>query len=53
MPRIDAYLHYRHIDVSTIKDLVRRWYPNAKKPPKKQSRHRALDDIRDSIEELI
>lgn len=52
MPRIIAHLHYRMIDVSTVKELVRRWYPPELMAPKKQDRHRALDDIRESIEEL-
>jgi oligoribonuclease len=53
MPKLDARLHYRMVDVSTIKELARRWYPSivAKSPQKKDS-HRALDDIRDSIDEL-
>ncbi len=51
MPAIDAWLHYRMIDVSTIKELVRRWYP-ALPIPAKQSEHLALADIRESIEEL-
>jgi len=51
MPRVEEYLHYRNIDVSTIKELVRRWYPDLKLPAKK-SRHLALDDIRESIDEL-
>jgi oligoribonuclease len=51
MPDLDAFLHYRMIDVSTVKELTRRWYPDAKAPPKGQS-HRALDDIRESIAEL-
>lgn len=51
MPKLDAFLHYRMIDVSTIKELSRRWYPGTKAPPKGQS-HRALDDIRESIAEL-
>jgi len=53
MPQLDARLHYRMVDVSTIKELARRWYPQviAKQPPKKDT-HRALDDIRDSIDEL-
>ncbi|HOG23945.1 MAG: Oligoribonuclease [Candidatus Omnitrophica bacterium ADurb.Bin292] len=51
MPAIDDYLHYRHVDVSTIKALVARWYPKDKEPPKGKS-HRALSDIRESIEEL-
>ena len=51
MPKLDAFLHYRMIDVSTVKELTRRWYPDAKAPPKGQS-HRAMDDIRESIAEL-
>lgn len=53
MPALDARLHYRMVDVSTIKELGRRWYPQTmtKMPPKNES-HRALDDIRESIEEL-
>ena len=52
MPRLDAYLHYRNIDVSTVKELVRRWYPNGPPPPEKRHAHLALDDIRESIDEL-
>jgi oligoribonuclease len=53
MQQLDARLHYRMVDVSTIKELARRWYPAivSKCPPKKDT-HRALDDIRDSIDEL-
>lgn len=51
MPTLDAHLHYRLVDVSTIKELSRRWYPDVKAPPKSDS-HRALDDIRESIAEL-
>lgn len=52
MPKLEAYLHYRHVDVSTIKELVRRWYPHAPQPPEKKQAHRALDDIHESVEEL-
>jgi len=53
MPAIDRYLHYRIVDVSTVKELVRRWSPKAfEARPHKNSAHRALDDIRESIEEL-
>jgi oligoribonuclease len=52
MPRVIAFLHYRMVDVSTIKELVRRWYPQEWHAPKKKEVHRALDDIRESIEEL-
>ena len=53
MPRLMNHLHYRVVDVSTIKELCRRWYPDvlAGAPPKGMS-HRALDDIRESIKEL-
>jgi oligoribonuclease len=52
MPRVTAHLHYRLVDVSTIKELVRRWYPADRHAPKKKEVHRALDDILESIEEL-
>ena len=53
MPRLDAHLHYRNIDVSSIKELTRRWYPRVYfQLPKKTGNHRALADIRESIEEL-
>lgn len=52
MPSIDTFLHYRMIDVSTLKELARRWYPSLGPYSKKTSSHRALDDIRESIEEL-
>jgi oligoribonuclease len=53
MPKLDVRLHYRMVDVSTIKELARRWFPAiiAKQPVKKDT-HRALDDIRESIDEL-
>jgi oligoribonuclease len=53
LPAIDDYLHYRSIDVSTIKELARRWNPEAlASAPKKAGGHRAMDDIRESVEEL-
>lgn len=52
MRELEAYLHYRVIDVSTVKELVRRWYPNGPRPPEKKHAHLALDDIRESIDEL-
>jgi oligoribonuclease len=53
LPSIENYLHYRCIDVSTLKELCRRWYPKAfKGAPPKRTTHRALDDIRESIAEL-
>ncbi len=53
MPQIEKHVHYRNVDVSTIKELVRRWMPAvyAERPTKK-STHRALDDIKESIDEL-
>lgn len=53
MPKLDAYLHYRVIDVSTIKELARRWYPKEySKTPHKKFQHRCLSDIIESVEEL-
>ncbi|MFI4937693.1 MAG: oligoribonuclease [Candidatus Berkiellales bacterium] len=52
MPTLEAYFHYRHIDVSTVKELARLWAPDMFKGMNKESKHRALDDIKESIEEL-
>lgn len=53
MPKLNEYLHYRTVDVSSIKELARRWYPKVYfNAPKKTGNHRALGDIKDSIEEL-
>jgi oligoribonuclease len=53
LPEIEDHLHYRCIDVSTIKELARRWFPDALAgAPTKRGGHRALDDIRESVEEL-
>lgn len=53
-PEIENFLHYRSVDVSTIKELARRWYPGVlDKAPKKAVGHRALDDIRESLAELV
>ncbi len=52
MPTLESYMHYRIIDVSTIKELVRRWYPGGIGTPPKNNTHLALDDVRESIEEL-
>lgn len=53
MPAFYEHLHYRIIDVSTVKELARRWYPKLfKNRPKKKLCHRAMDDIEESIEEL-
>ena len=51
MPELEKYFHYRNLDVSTVKELVKRWTGNPE-PFDKESAHLALDDIRDSIEEL-
>ena len=52
MPDLEAYFHYRNLDVSTIKELARRWAPNMDAQFQKNATHLALDDIRDSIREL-
>lgn len=53
LPDIDDWLHYRSIDVSTVKELARRWYPDALAgAPAKQTAHRALGDIKESVAEL-
>ena len=53
LPEIDRFLHYRSVDVSTVKELARRWYPDAfAAAPEKAGGHRALDDIRESLAEL-
>ena len=52
MPRLEAYFHYRNLDVSTLKELVKRWKPEIAKGLVKQGKHEALADIHESIEEL-
>ena len=52
MPELEDYFHYRNLDVSTLKELARRWQPDIANGFDKESKHLALDDIRDSIEEL-
>lgn len=52
MPDLEAYFHYRNLDVSTIKELAKRWAPNMDADFKKNATHLALDDVRDSIREL-
>ena len=53
LPEIEEYLHYRSVDVSTVKELASRWYPGAlAAAPPKAGGHRALDDIRESVAEL-
>ena len=52
MPKLEDYFHYRNLDVSTVKELARRWRPDVLAGVKKSSAHLALDDIKDSIAEL-
>ena len=52
MPILDDYLHYRMIDVSSFKEVIKRWFKPIKNEPQKQNTHLALDDIKESIEEL-
>jgi oligoribonuclease len=52
MPNLEAYFHYRNLDVSTIKELVRRWRPDFKQHLQKKGTHLALEDIRESLAEL-
>ena len=52
MPELEAWFHYRNLDVSSVKELVQRWKPEILKGLKKKNTHKALDDIRESIEEL-
>ncbi|VAX77116.1 Oligoribonuclease [Serratia symbiotica] len=52
MPELEAYFHYRYLDVSTLKELARRWKPEILNNWKKKSAHRAIDDIRESVSEL-
>ena len=52
MPTLEKFFHYRNLDVSTLKELARRWAPDVLAGVKKTSTHLALEDIRESIEEL-
>jgi oligoribonuclease len=52
MPKLEAYFHYRNIDVSTLKELCKRWHPELVKGFTKNQAHTALADIEESIEEL-
>ena len=52
MPELEAYFHYRYLDVSTLKELVRRWKPEVLSGFKKENTHKAMDDIRESVAEL-
>ncbi len=53
MPELEAFFHYRNLDVSSIKELVKRWKPGISSGLSKQSSHLAMDDVKDSINELI
>ena len=53
MPELEAYFHYRNLDVSSVKEMVQRWAPEILNGVFKESKHLALDDVRDSIKELI
>jgi oligoribonuclease len=53
MPALEKFFHYRNLDVSTVKELARRWAPAVLEGVKKSSTHAALDDVRESIEELV
>jgi oligoribonuclease len=53
MPALEAFFHYRNLDVSTVKELARRWRPELLEGFSKKSSHQALDDIRDSVSELL
>ena len=52
MPELEAFFHYRNLDVSSVKELVRRWKPEVLEGLVKQGAHQAMDDIKDSIAEL-
>ncbi|QGX40520.1 oligoribonuclease [Permianibacter aggregans] len=52
MPELEAYFHYRNLDVSTLKELAKRWKPDVLKKVNKKNTHTALEDIRESIQEL-
>jgi oligoribonuclease len=52
MPKLEAFLHYRNVDVSTLKELAKRWKPAAYTSFKKAQRHTALADVHESIDEL-
>lgn len=53
MPKLEAYFHYRNLDVSTIKELAKRWYPQVAGTFKKRQLHTALADVHESIDELV
>lgn len=53
MPKLEKYFHYRYLDVSSLKELVKRWKPNVLKKFDKKNTHKAIEDVRESISELI
>ena len=53
MPKLEAYFHYRNLDVSTLKELAKRWRPDLHSAFKKQQKHTALADVHESIDELV
>ena len=53
MPTLSNFFHYRNLDVSTLKELAKRWQPELLQQFKKESQHLALEDIKDSIAELV
>jgi oligoribonuclease len=53
MPELERYFHYRHIDVSTLKELARRWRPEVHASFRKRQLHTALADVHESIDELV
>lgn len=53
MPKLEAFFHYRNLDVSTLKELAKRWRPEVYSAFKKQQKHTALADVHESIEELV
>ena len=52
MPNLEAFFHYRNLDVSSIKEVIKRWQPDVLQGFSKKATHQALDDIRESIDEL-
>jgi len=52
MPKLEAFFHYRNLDVSTLKELAKRWKPGVAESFKKQQKHTALADVHESIDEL-
>ena len=52
MPELEVFFHYRNLDVSSVKELIKRWQPEVLEGFKKKATHQALDDIRESIDEM-